>query len=536
MRASTRALQALGLLVGLYLLMLALLAALIGADVLMWPHTGSLLRLAVPLYLFTAVTALAIVRVVFLPARHRDKPGGALITEADEPAFWAHIRSLADAVGTRAPREIRLIPAVNAGVSERSRLLGLIPGRRRMFIGVPLLLALPPEQFDAVLAHELGHYSNKDTRLGGLVQRGRVSVLTAAHFASDQNVLVARMFQSYAKLYFSVSESISRRQEFAADVYAAKVAGRANAAAALREIPALDQAYGFYLSQYASAGMKLGLLPRPEDLLSGFGALLADPRRKAELDEVRANPREEKADKYDSHPPLGQRIAAIEALPDDGRPLCPPDERRAISLLLNSREALARVAVEMVGEKAAGKTAADWDQLAHAVALRQAQLGADQLKAIINGLVGREARLADLLDLADAGRLGEVLDRLPKGESEFARRATGRVGREFAKNALTDQLICGLLTALAAQGRVRWVLSWSELTRLDMDPRLEREIDRAVRALTAIHPDTGPLRALLAGGPLPAAPGADEPSDAPAAFIPAQASAPADARPTGASA
>ncbi|HEV2638374.1 MAG TPA: M48 family metalloprotease [Actinocrinis sp.] len=500
MRASTRALQALGLLVGLYLLMFAVLAALIGADVLIWPHTASLARVAVPLYFVTAVSALAVVKVVFIPARtRRGKVGGVLITRESEPAFWAHIQGLAAAVGTRGPREIRLISAVNAGVSEQARLLGLLPGPRRMFVGVPLLLALPPEQFDAVLAHELGHYTNRDTRLGGLVQRGRVSVLTAAHFTSDQNAVIAGLFQSYAKLYFSVSESISRRQEFAADVYAARVAGRANAAAALREIPALDQAFAFYLSRYASAGTKLGLLPRPQDLLAGFGALLADPARKAELDEIRAKPQDDQAGKYDSHPPLGQRIAAIEALPDDGRPLAAPDERRAISLLLNSQEALARVAVEMVGEKGADKQAVDWDRLAHAVGLRQAQQGADQLKAAVGALVGREAGLTDLLDLADAGRLDEVLDRLPKGESDFAKKSTGRAGREFAKNTLTDQLVCGVLTALAAQGRARWVISWSELTEVVLDEQLERELDEALDAFTAIHPDAGPLRRLLAG-------------------------------------
>lgn len=525
MRASTRALQALGLLIGLYLLMLALMAAMIAVDVLIWPDFGPLIRVALPLYGLTVVTAIAIVKVVFIPARDDgEEPPGVLITEAAEPAFWAHIQGLAAAVGTRGPREIRLIAAVNAGVSERSHLLGLVPGRRRMFIGVPLLLALPPEQFDAVLAHELGHYSNKDTRLGALIQRGRVSVLTAAHFASDQPALIARLFRSYAKLYFAVSESISRRQEYAADVHAARVAGRANAAAALREIPALDQAFGFYLDRYASAGTGLGLLPRPEDLLSGFGSLLADPARKAELDEIRANPREEKEDKYDSHPPLGHRIAAIEALPADGRPLCPPDERRAVSLLLNSREALTRVAVGMVGEKGAGKRVVDWDQLAHAVAVHNAQLGADKLKWALGRLVGREALLTDLLDLTDAGRLNEVLDQLPRGESEFARGATGRVARELAKNCLADQLMCGLLTALAAQGRVRWAVSWSELTRLDVGEQLEREIERAVDALTAIYPDTAPLRALLAG------------PSAPIAFVPAQGSPEAAGQPAAQSA
>ncbi|MCZ9338236.1 M48 family metallopeptidase, partial [Streptomyces sp. TRM76130] len=98
---------------------------------------------------------------------------GLPVTEADEPALWRTVRELADQVGTRAPSRIALTPDVNAAVSEDARLLGLLPGPRRLYLGVPLLQGLTEAQLRSVLAHELGHYSNADTRLAALTARGR---------------------------------------------------------------------------------------------------------------------------------------------------------------------------------------------------------------------------------------------------------------------------------------------------------------------------------------------------------------------------
>ena len=101
-------------------------------------------------------------------------------------ALWACIRQLASQAGTRAPGRLYLVPDVNAAVWENSGSLGLIPGQRQMMVGVPLLMALTPAQLDAVLAHGLGHYGNRDTRLGGLVGRASQSVLSAVRAAATR--------------------------------------------------------------------------------------------------------------------------------------------------------------------------------------------------------------------------------------------------------------------------------------------------------------------------------------------------------------
>ena len=117
--------------------------------------------------------------------RPGQEPGGLVLTEQDQPGLWAEVRELAAATATRAPDEIRLVPDVNAAVSEATRPFALGPSIRRMFLGAPLLQGVSRNQLRAVLAHELGHHSTADARVGGLVHRGR----HAAHPARSRRCL-----------------------------------------------------------------------------------------------------------------------------------------------------------------------------------------------------------------------------------------------------------------------------------------------------------------------------------------------------------
>src|SRR2546423_1732786 len=127
--------------------------------------------------------------------------------------------------------------------------LGLVPDRRQMMVGVPLLMALTPAHLDAVLAHELGHYGNRDTQVGGLVGRTRQGVLSALRTAGREGRfelpgagLFVALFSGYAKVVLRVTQEASRAQEFAADRVAAEIAGPANVIAALSELRGIGAA------------------------------------------------------------------------------------------------------------------------------------------------------------------------------------------------------------------------------------------------------------------------------------------------------
>ncbi|MEU7086080.1 M48 family metalloprotease [Streptomyces achromogenes] len=536
MGATLRALRALVLLLGFYLLSLVLLAALAGVDVLVfgWGHGP----LTAKVGFVTVLLAIPVVRgMLMLRTPKGEDPPGLPVTDADEPRLWALVRELAAAAGTRAPDRILLTGEVNASVSEEPRLLGLLPGPRRLTLGVPLLIGLTEAQLRSVLAHEYGHFTGGDTRLSALVVRGRVQigrVIGQFHAKADGKVAadrarqerasakrvakgrkakeidttgvgatyrtMARIYTAYGKLYLRASLSTARGQEYAADLTAARIAGRDATASALREIPALSASHDFYLDSYATLGLQARLLPPRGEFFGGFGRLLAarepEPAKpRAELPEMPVGP-------YDSHPPIADRVRRIEALPADGR----ADEARGAALTLLADPERTLGALEdavLLDELLACPRAAGWEELLNAS--MAAGLAATQtpLHRALTAYTGRPATLSALLDVIDDGRLWRLAERLPL--SEVAAAAKGRAFREFVRPVLLRSLRTMVLAEFSACSLLSWEFSWTGPATVRLpggdtgtgDAGPETDLDAALQAAVADHPDTGRLRALL---------------------------------------
>ncbi|MEV5348161.1 M48 family metalloprotease [Streptomyces achromogenes] len=536
MGATLRALRALVLLLGFYLLSLVLLAALAGVDVLVfgWGHGP----LTAKVGFVTVLLAIPVVRgMLMLRTPKGEDPPGLPVTDADEPRLWALVRELAAAAGTRAPDRILLTGEVNASVSEEPRLLGLLPGPRRLTLGVPLLIGLTEAQLRSVLAHEYGHFTGGDTRLSALVVRGRVQigrVIGQFHAKADGKVAadrarqerasakrvakgrkakeidttgvgatyrtMARIYTAYGKLYLRASLSTARGQEYAADLTAARIAGRDATASALREIPALSASHDFYLDSYATLGLQARLLPPRGEFFGGFGRLLAarepEPaKRRAELPEMPVGP-------YDSHPPIADRVRRIEALPADGR----ADEARGAALTLLTDPERTLGALEdavLLDELLACPRAAGWEELLNASMAAGLSAAQTPLHRALTAYTGRPATLSALLDVIDDGRLWRLAERLPL--SEVAAAAKGRAFREFVRPVLLRSLRTMVLAEFSACSLLSWEFSWTGPATVRLpggdtgtgDAGPEADLDAALQAAVADHPDTGRLRALL---------------------------------------
>ncbi|GAA0486950.1 M48 family metalloprotease [Streptomyces sp. NPDC046215] len=538
MSASPRALRALVLLAGFYLVALVVLGVLLGADVAAWVWAPA--PVAVKVTVFSALLGYPVLRGAFALGASTGGDKEALpVTEADQPELWAAVRSLAERSGTRPPDEILLTGEVNAAVSEDARLLGLLPGRRRLYLGVPLLTGLNEPQLHSVIAHELGHYGNADTRLAGITRRGRDCVLrTVAAFQEQERKrigkeasrqekadakrlrkgkqargvdtgrtglryrLMAKPFQAYALFYLRASSGVGRQQELAADRMAVRVAGRDATASALREIAALDAAHDFYQSRYALLGVEAGLLPPRGEVFGGLRHLLADPRRRSDLAELRGELPADEPSPYDSHPPVAERVRLIEAQPDDGRGADPV--RPALALLRDTEQVLAQLEDVLLTPEALAMGRAEWPELAHRGMHALATSAAGPLRTALAAAGVAPGSAADdltaLLDSADAGQLWSVAGHLPK--SSEAAQATGRAAREFLRPALETGTYRLAELALVEKGAY-WELSWSEQVRLRLPGtahpgETDEALTAAVRAATADAPDTAPLRALLA--------------------------------------
>ncbi|MCL6734059.1 M48 family metalloprotease [Streptomyces neyagawaensis] len=535
MGATLRAMRALVLLAGFYLLGVILLAALAGADYLLYLHAPS--GVALKLYVVSVLLALPLIRGLFMlrTPKGEERPGLA-VTDTDEPALWRTVRELADQVGTRAPTRILLTPEVNAAVSEDARLLGLLPGPRRLYLGVPLLQGLTEAQLRAVLAHELGHYSNSDTRLAAITARGRAQVLrtidtfeeradkTAGREQARQEKrnakaaakgkktkeidtrhsgftyrLMARIYVAYAHLYFRATLAGSRREEYAADAAAARIAGRDATASALREIPALSAAFGFYMNSYATLGSEARLLPPRGEFFGGFGRMLT--ARQLELVGLRTDLPSEPSSPYDSHPPIADRVARIEAMPADGR----ADEARgaALTLLADPERTLAELEDAVLTDDVLRfARATDWQELLDGSMAANFVSADTALHRALAMYTKEHPSLRGLLKVIDDGQLWQLARRLPV--SDEAAEAKGRAFREFVRPALADGLQTMVLAELSAHSRLRWEFSWADAAMVHLPPApdgSEADLGAAIGAAVADHPDTGPLRALLPSAP-----------------------------------
>ncbi|MFJ9781698.1 M48 family metalloprotease [Amycolatopsis sp. NPDC101161] len=489
MKTSWRALVAVVLLAGFPVLVLLVVGGLAVAEYYAFQHSG---LLAIKLGIVAVPVSFALLKALFAIERTRgDAQPGVPVTPEGQPALWALVRELADTVGTRPPDSITLVSEVNAGVRERTGWLGLRVRRREMFIGAQLFAGLRHDQLRALLGHELAHYTNRDTRLAGLTYRGRRSIekaLTGLGGDGWFEGLIRRLFVLYAKLYFSVSAAVCRRQELAADVAAASLAGTAAATSALREVEALGVAWGFYLDRYASLGWDAGYLP--DRLAAGFQLLLADTERAEELDRIRRNPPDEEASRYDTHPPTPARIAALEARPEV--PARPDGAHPASEVLRDPVATLDAVLTDGLSPEAKAKGRLDWDALVN-VGLRHT--GARFAAGILAGRT-----LAEALDLIDAGRAAELAD----PESKPPASAGPRAKREFLATSVRERLSVVVTPALAEAGVLRWKLSWSGPPELVFDEPYGTDLPTALDAAAAADPDTVPLRRLLtAAGALP---------------------------------
>jgi Zn-dependent protease with chaperone function len=474
MITSLRAAIAAAMLLGFYLYALAIAGALLVLTVLL-SNVASGLALGKLVLVALAVPLAVLVATWRLIRAKPAPPAGLQLAPVSAPGLWAEVRWIADTVGTRAPDEIRLIAEVNAAVSEHTRLLGLVGGRRYLYLGVPLLQAVTVSQLRAILAHELGHYSHQHTRLGALTYRGGDAMVETIRQVGPTST-AGWMLRGYRRLYLLVSLAVSRRQEIEADRAAVRVAGRRAAASALREIPALDAAWAFYLNQYLGPGLDAGYAPI--GVLKGFPYLLR--WRADELAELRGNPPEE-ASRWDSHPPIGQRIRLIEAEPDSG---VPTDDRAALGLftdpdrLLDAAEDKAfhfgdRVRVPME------------EYTAHATQY-QVQREADRILRALARATGGRTGLAAVFDAAAAGRLPAL-----------ARHLYPDVDGEELQVRFQEGVVLLLALAAVRSGVAIWRHSWSGPAQLCLPDG--RPLDLTYVAGQVLSPQTLPeARARLA--------------------------------------
>ena len=287
------------------------LAAVAGlsAAVVYFAVTGPalLLKLLIPL----GALALVVLRALWIRV---EPPEGIPVRRADAPELFALVDDLRGKVDGPKVHSVLLDGELNASIVQVPRLGVLGPQRNYLVLGLPLLQALPPDEFSAVLAHELGHLSRSHGRFSAWIYRVRRTwsqlLDTLEEKRSWGTFVFRRFFEWYAPYFNAYSFVLARAHEYEADAASARAAGNRASGLALANLSVagryLDESYWPGLYERASRE------PRPPE--SAFVPMAHTLRGAGEdaeflrwLDDALAY----EGDPTDTHPPLSRRLAAL---------------------------------------------------------------------------------------------------------------------------------------------------------------------------------------------------------------------------------
>lgn len=342
-----------------------------------------------------------------LPRRTPFVVPGPRVDAASQPELLALVEQVATRVGEPMPAAVYLIDDVNAFVTKVGGRAG-VGGHRVLAVGVPLMRVLEPEELEAVIAHEFGHFTGGDLRLAPLLYQMRASL--GRTIGAVDHTWLRRPFLMYAEAYLSVTQGLSRAQEHAADQLSAQVTSPQVAASALARLPQASVAFAVYREREYGPVVSVGYRP---PFLEGFDSFLrSDTVGRASTEHADVAMGSTAHSRFDSHPPVAERIAAlgVDVSAFLGRPVT---SRPSIDLL-RDLDAVDQALEELrFGPHLADHQPMSWDSIAEKIILpawletvvdMAPELG-DLTPATVPLTRDGQAELADRLHDPDQGQL-----------------------------------------------------------------------------------------------------------------------------------
>jgi Zn-dependent protease with chaperone function/Flp pilus assembly protein TadD len=297
------------------------------------------IQLALILVIMLIVSLYAIARSLF--ARIKDIPPGREMSRIDAPELWKLVEDVARKLEARPADTIYVTPWTGIAVYERGGILQKLrgAGKRNLILGMGVLPGLSQSQLAAILAHEYGHFSNRDTAGGNLAYQVYTSLTQIAEgLVRSGAALVYNpvwwFVMGYQRIFLRVTLGASRLQEVLADRYAAIAYGSQNFIDGLQSV--IRQSILFPLRADSELRKSVAL----KQSISNLYDLPMDTNLQGELQKQLDEAMNRPTSQYDSHPAPHERITWIERM---HVPLSPVlDNRTSALLLFPNPEALQR--------------------------------------------------------------------------------------------------------------------------------------------------------------------------------------------------
>ena len=276
-------------------------------------------KLVILIVVVAGVTLWGMAKSLFI--RVPDEDPGMRLDLSREPKLRALLDDVAKRIGTRAVDNVYLTPGTDVAVMERGK------GRKKercLILGVAALDGFQLRPFKAVLGHEYGHFTNRDTAGGTFALAVRNSLGATAVALAEGGAAAwynpAWLFvNGFNRVFLRISQGASRLQEVLADRWATFAYGADAFERGLRHV--VERSVRFD----AHIGVTL------KEVVDGQKPLmnLYTYTPSADGEDLSADIAEalnRKSSPYDSHPAPNERFALVHALRNRSRRLEPDDE------------------------------------------------------------------------------------------------------------------------------------------------------------------------------------------------------------------
>lgn len=270
-------------------------------------------KLIIVAVLLAGVAVLLLIKAIFSKVVSESQFEGRLLTKEAAPALWQRVTDMAAKLGIAPPDQIFVGIDDNFFVTEHPVKVGneRFEGRT-LFASLSLLKNLTRSEADAVLAHELAHFSGKDTlysrRISPLL--GKYFNYLSALYQGGISRPVFHFMHFFWNLYHISLGKLSREREFRADRIGGEQTSPNDMANALIKVAA----YCRYRHQ-----VQQGLFDKEENVESmdisarieqGFPDFMRTRLGSAELAESHIS------HPFDTHPQLVSRLSSLGLDPD----------------------------------------------------------------------------------------------------------------------------------------------------------------------------------------------------------------------------
>ncbi len=257
---------------------------------------------------------------LFFPPKR--KTLGVYVKSDDQRKLWEITREIAKEVKAEPISKIIIAPDPGIGVYLDGSLFTTIfgGGERVLEIGLPSLHGLTTGEFKAILAHEYGHFSNRDTQWNSFTYSMSSSLTSALESVpgppkngKEEMSLVSLIMSLnpaywilflFVRLYFKVTNGFSRIREVMADIMAMNLYGGKAFSSGLLKVATNDLVFNEVI--------EANLVPRflkEEKMITDFSKFMEFAHKKLPIKKLKLDilSTSDSHNVYDSHPALKVR-------------------------------------------------------------------------------------------------------------------------------------------------------------------------------------------------------------------------------------